>query len=91
MQWDGVKPEQYESLRKSVNWEGNKPDGAVFHIAAFTPTGIRVTDVWESEKDFNNFVENRLMPEVKKIGVDGEPKVEFYPMHAMFAPAFVEK
>lgn len=91
MQWDGIKPQHYEELRKTVNWEENTPDGAVFHMAAFTTTGIKVSDVWESEKDFNNFLQNRLMPGVKKAGIKGEPKVEIYPLHTIFAPAFEEE
>ena len=35
MNWEGVTPEQYESLRKDVNWEGNVPAGALFHVSAY--------------------------------------------------------
>jgi hypothetical protein len=45
MKWDGVTPDQYEQIRKLVNWEGDVPKGAVFHVAAFNNTGIRVTDI----------------------------------------------
>ena len=91
MQWDGFKPQQYEELRKTVNWEGNTPDGAVFHMAAFTTTGIKVSDIWESEKDFNDFLQNRLMPGVKMAGIIGDPRVEIYPLQTIYAPAFEEE
>ena len=84
--WDGATKEQYEQLRKLVNWEGNVPTGAVLHLAAFDDKGLYVTDVWESSDDCNNFLHSRLMPEVKKLGIPGEPKVEMRPLHAIFTP-----
>jgi hypothetical protein len=47
-----------------------------------------VTDVWESPEDFQRFVQTRLMPGVQQLGIQGEPKVELHPAHALFAPAF---
>lgn len=87
MKWDGVTPAQYEKMRKSVDWETNTPPGAVFHIAGFKDNAIRVTDIWESEREFNNFVQTRLMPASKEAGIKGEPKVETFPAHAIFVPA----
>jgi hypothetical protein len=84
MRWAGVTPEQYEEARQVVNWEGDVPDGAVLHVAYFDSNGIRVTDVWESEDDFNRFVESRLMPGVQQVGIQGQPDVEFYPVQNVF-------
>jgi hypothetical protein len=86
MKWDGVTPAQYEAVRKLTNWEGNVPKGAVFHACGFTKSGMRVTDIWESPEDFNSFVESRLMPAVKQIGIVGEPKVKLLPLHHIFTP-----
>ena len=88
MEWDGVTLKQYEDIRKLVNWEGNHPAGGMFHVAAITDTGIRVTDLWESAEAFQTFVGQRLMPGVLQLGIPGEPKVEIYPVHALFTPAF---
>lgn len=86
MKWEGVTPEQYEKVRQSVNWEGNKPTGALFHVAGFYKNSLRVTDIWESEEDFNGFVQDRLMPGVAQAGIKGEPKVKFYPVQAIYLP-----
>jgi len=85
MQWTGVTKELYEKVREQVNWEGEVPEGAVLHVATFDKKGIRVTDVWESEEDLNNFIQNRLTPVTKKL-LDTEPNIEIYPLHALFAP-----
>ena len=71
-----------------MNWEGNVPEGAVLHVCSHDGKSLRVTDVWEAADDLNNFVKNRLMPETIKIGINTEPHVEVYPLHAIFAPAF---
>jgi hypothetical protein len=88
MTWNGIGVEDYEAARKHVNWEGDVPPGAMFHVVAATDNGVRVTDVWESAEAFDAFVRDRLMPGVKKLGIPGEPQVVILPAHAIFAPAY---
>jgi hypothetical protein len=88
MRWDGVTLDQYEEARKIVKWEDNVPEGAVLHISTHDGKSLRVTDVWESAEDLNNFVNNRLMPVTIQLGITNQPQVEVYPLHAIFAPAF---
>ncbi len=87
MKWDGVSPDQYDQVRKLANWEGDAPKGGVFHVAAFQGNTARVTDIWESEEEFNNFVQSRLMPAVAKVGLQTQPQVELIPVHAIYVPA----
>ena len=91
MNWKGFTREQYESLRKPVNWEGNVPKGLRFHAAAFDANGAHITDIWDSADNFNDFGKTRLMPVVKQLGIKGEPQVEIYPTHAIFTPAYNPK
>lgn len=91
MEWEGVTREQYEEVRKVVNWEGDVPAGGMFHVAAVTDTGLQVTDLWQSAEAFQAFVEGRLMPGVQQVGIKGEPRVEVHPIHALFTPAFINK
>ena len=86
MRWPGVTVEQYEEARSRVGWETDVPDGAVLHIAGADGDDLRVTDVWESPEQFQRFVDERLMPAVKEIGIEGEPEVRFYPVQAIFNP-----
>ncbi|HXE46807.1 MAG TPA: hypothetical protein VN663_00460 [Ramlibacter sp.] len=91
MQWNGVTREQYDAVRKIVNFEGNAPKGGLFHVAAFTDDGLHVTDVWERAEDFQAFVEQRLMPGVQQAGIKGEPKVQILPAHNVFTPGYVRR
>jgi hypothetical protein len=88
MEWDGVTREQYDEVKRISNFEGDAPKGGEFHVAAFTDKGLRVCDVWASADAFQSFVEKRLMPAVKQAGVQGEPKVQIYPVHNTFTPAY---
>ena len=86
MQWDGMGAAEYEAVRKVVDWEGNPPPGAIFHVMAVNDDGISVTDVWETAEQFQAFAQDRLMPGVKQVGIAGEPRVEILPAHAVFNP-----
>lgn len=88
LRWDDVTPEQYEQVRATANWEGDTPDGAMFHAAAFADGGMRIFDLWESAEAFQAFFEARVMPAVQEAGMPGQPEVELIPVHAMFTPAF---
>ncbi len=91
MEWEGVTPEQYDQAREVVNWEGDPPAGSMFHVAAFDGQRLRVTDVWQSGEQFQHFSEQRLAPGVKQVGIQGQPKVEIYPAHRIFTPAYTPK
>lgn len=86
MAWENITKDQYEMLRKRVNWEDNVPAGLIVHMSSFNDKGIRVTDVWESADDFDNFINLRLMAEVKKMGITLPPQVEVTPLYALFTP-----
>jgi hypothetical protein len=86
MRWAGVTPEQYEEARSRVNWEGDPADGGVLHVAGFDGDSLRVTDVWESPEHFQRFAEERLMPAVQEMGIEGEPEVSFYPVQNVWNP-----
>jgi hypothetical protein len=65
---DRFTKDMYENARKEVNWEGNPPPGGILHAASFDSSGntIRVVDIWESEDQWNTFLNTRLMPYMQK-------------------------
>ena len=86
MHWPEVTREQYEQARSAVRWETDVPKGAKFHVAWFGDDGFRVLDLWDSRGDFEDFAQNRLMPAVAQIGIQGQPQVWFAEAAAIFAP-----
>ncbi len=77
---EGFTKNIYDQLMRELNVEDNPPKGMVTHIATFDNKGIRVTDIWESEQDFRNFSEKRLMPGLNKVGFREKPTIEIYPL-----------
>lgn len=88
MKREKVTPEQYEAARRTVNWEGDVPEGGMFHVASFNGDTLHVTDVWESAEELQSFVENRLLPGTAQLGIQTQPEVQVYPVHAIFTPAY---
>jgi hypothetical protein len=86
MEWPEVSAEQYDQARELVGWERDAPKGAIFHVSFFDEGGFKVVDVWDSEADFQAFVDERLMPGIAQVGIEGEPRVTFTPAHAVFNP-----
>jgi hypothetical protein len=86
MRWPGVTLDQYDEARTKVRWEEDTPTGAIFHAAGQDGDDMRVFDIWESAEDFQRFVEERLMPAVREIGIEGDPDVKLYAVHRVFAP-----
>jgi len=77
----GLTKQLYEALRPEVAWETKHPRGAVLHACGFDDAGtLHVADVWESADLMNDFVNNRLAPAMKKLGVP-PPSVSVYPAH----------
>jgi hypothetical protein len=78
---DGLTKDIYENARKEVNWEGNPPPGLILHTVSFDNSGnLRVADVWESEDQWNNFLNTRLMPYMQKAKVP-PLRTEIFPIH----------
>jgi hypothetical protein len=78
---DGLTKDIYENARKEVNWEGNPPPGLILHTVSFDNSGnLRVADIWESEDQWNNFLNTRLMPYMQKAKVP-PLKTEIFPIH----------
>jgi hypothetical protein len=88
---DGFTKDIYENARKEVNWEGNPPPGLIFHAASFDASGnnIHVADVWESEDQWNNFLNTRLMPYMQKNKVP-PIKTEMFPIHNINALSAID-
>ena len=86
MTWPSINRDDYERAREAVNWEGDVPQGAMFHVAWFED-GLRVLDLWESQEDFERFGNERLMPKLQELGIGSEPpEVTLHEAHAYFVP-----
>jgi hypothetical protein len=85
MHWPGVTSEQYDALMTKLDLDRNPAAGSVLHMAAVTEDGLEVTDVWQTEQAFRGFFEQRLLPVVSELQIEGEPDVKLVPLHNLYA------
>ena len=91
LEWAGITPPVYEQIRNQVNWENDLPDGLQLHVAAFNEKGLVLTEVWESPDHVQPFMDERLIPAVRRLGINTMPRVDLYETYAVFAPAFGDR
>jgi hypothetical protein len=58
----GMSREDVEELTNRVGARQSPPAGLMAHAVTDTAGGIHVVDIWESEADFQTFLEERLLP-----------------------------
>ena len=86
MKWNAVTPKLYEDVKKSVQWDTNPPKGLLLHLVGFSNGAMHITDIWESEEEFEDFTHNRLMAGVSKTNFNGIlPEIEVFPVHAAYS------
>ena len=79
----GVTLDQYDEMVKEMGFEplGAGAPGCVFHWVTKTPDGIRVTDVWERQADYDTFAKETLGPITQKAGIQAQPEVQYCDVH----------
>jgi hypothetical protein len=84
MQFAGVEAATYEAVMKELGLRDANPDwpsGIISHVAGFTSDGMYVIDVWESQQDFDAFLESRLMPAFEAVGGLSQPQVTTFDVY----------
>ncbi len=79
-EFEGGNEEIYEALSEKVIPGGQLPDGQKVHIAGPVEGGWRVITVWDSEEQFQQFRNERLLPALQESG-QGPPKTQPNPVH----------
>ena len=61
LEFDGGTLEQYDEVARLMHYEpgGAAPPGCLFHWGALTDRGLRVTDVWETKDQFEQYARRR--------------------------------
>jgi hypothetical protein len=83
----GATLEQYDQVAEVLGllpgspmpWQG------LFHWVTKTHDGIRVVDVWQSRDAFEKFLDEKVVPIYRDIGVTDPPEIKFFDVHNYFA------
>jgi hypothetical protein len=77
----------YDAINERLGKQ-DPPEGLIIHTAGFFGQGFRVFDVWESEENFQRFMQERLMPIVNEVAGAGAPPpdIAIYELHSVIRP-----
>lgn len=83
LDFEGATLEQYDEIIGRMNFSpgGRGAPGGMFHWCTATDSGVRVTDVWETQEEFDAFANEQIGPITQDVGVPNPPKVTVYQVH----------
>jgi hypothetical protein len=84
VEWDDLTPEQFEQLKELSHWEEDPPDGLQHQVTAFSDKALVLTQLWQSPEHVMRFMEERLLPAVKELGISSMPRVDQHRVHSVF-------
>jgi hypothetical protein len=85
MHWSGVTADQYDSVMARLDLDANPAAGGVLHLAAITDEGLEVCDIWQTEQAFQGFLQQRFLPIVSELAIEGQPEIKLVPLHNLYA------
>jgi hypothetical protein len=63
--------EEYDQVSEKLDAANNPPEGLIVHTGAEIGGGkMKVVDIWESQGNYDDFVQNRLGPAVAQVNPD---------------------
>ena len=81
----GATTEQYDKLNETMGIRGpeDEPDALISHVCATVDGGLMIFDVWRSQEDLDDFLQNRVGPAAQELGVPAGPP-RFGTLHYQF-------
>jgi hypothetical protein len=86
MEFEGGTIDQYDQVIEKMGLRpgGAGPPGALFHWAEETDGGVRVTDVWETREQFDDFAERQIGPLSAEVGMGAPSNLTYHEVHNHF-------
>jgi hypothetical protein len=86
----GMLPEEYRAVMDRLGVERQPEPGIYLHATITTDFGYRVVEIWDRKEQFEDFLERRLAPVTKALGIDRKIEITITPLHNFFAPRLDE-
>ena len=86
----GMSPEEYRAVMDRLGVERRPEAGIYLHATITTDFGYRVVEIWDRREGFEAFLERRLAPTTKALGIDKKIEITITPLHNFFAPRLTE-
>jgi hypothetical protein len=83
IEFKGATLEQYDLVIEKMGFTpgGRGGPGGMFHWVTKTDDGIRVTDVWQSQAQFQKFAADQIGPYTQEVGFPNPPEITFHEVH----------
>jgi hypothetical protein len=80
--------EEYDQVSEKLDAENNPPAGLIVHTGADVGGGkLKVVDVWESQENFQKFVQERLAPAIAEVNPDApRANIQVHELHDLVKP-----
>src|SRR4051812_41049078 len=88
MQFAGMDTNKYDAVMDKLGLSSanpNWPKGIVSHVAGRTGEGWCVVDVWESQQDFDAFMNSRLKPAFEAVGGLPQPRLTTFQVYNSYS------
>jgi hypothetical protein len=82
----GLTPEEYRAVLDQMGVETRPAAGIYLHLTTPTDFGYRIVEVWDSKEGFDEFLQTRLAPATKALGIDRKTVISVTPLHNFFGP-----
>ena len=82
----GLTPEEYRAVLDQMDVEARPAAGIYLHLTTPTDFGYRIVEVWDSKEGFDEFLQTRLAPATKALGIDRKTVISITPLHNFFGP-----
>jgi hypothetical protein len=86
----GLLPNEYRAVMDKLGVERRPEAGIYLHATITTDFGYRVVEIWDRKEGFEAFLEKRLTPAMKALGIDRKTDITITPLHNFFAPRLQE-
>jgi hypothetical protein len=86
----GMTAEEYRAVLDEMGVESRPAAGIFLHLTTTTDFGYRIVEIWDSKEGFEEFLEKRLGPASKAIGLSRKTDISITPLHNFFAPRLEE-
>ena len=82
-EFKGGTIEQYDEVVDKMGFArgGAGAPGGLFHWVTKTDDGFRVTDVWQSKDEYEQFAESKIGPLAAEAGIPGPPQISDAEVH----------
>ena len=87
MDFVGATLPQFDQLLESIRLGSGGPGlpGSIFQWSRGTSDGVRVTEVWQSYRHFQDFLRKEIGPRLAQAGMP-EPEITTYAVHGYLSP-----